>query len=198
MTDRSLTRRGVLATGAIASAGFFTLDTSLAQQPLAPTPECRDGDAATVRQTEGPFFTPMSPERADLIEPGMAGQPIELVGFVLTRACRPVPGAVVDLWQADNKGDYDNSGFRLRGHQRADADGRYRFRTIVPGVYPGRTRHFHVKVAPPSGRLLTTQLYFPGEPGNLRDDLFRRELLIRAAKNEGSLAGRFDFVLDMG
>lgn len=198
MTDPSLTRRDVLATGAVASAGFFALDAALAQTPLAPTPECRDGNAATVRQTEGPFFTPMSPERADLIEPGMAGQPIELVGFVLTRACRPVPGAVVDLWQADNKGDYDNSGFRLRGHQRADADGRYRFRTIVPGVYPGRTRHFHVKVAPPSGRLLTTQLYFPGEPGNQRDGLFRRELLIRTAKNEGSLAGRFDFVLDMG
>ncbi len=68
----------------------------------------------------------------------------------------------------------------------------------MPGAYPGRTRHFHVKVAPLSGRLLTTQLYFPGEPGNRRDGLFRRELLIRTAKNAGSLAGRFDFVLDMG
>ena len=76
-----------------------------------------------MRQTEGPFFKPSSPERAELIEPGMAGQPIELVGFVLTRDCKPVPGALVDLWQADDKGDYDNSGFRLRGHQRADADG---------------------------------------------------------------------------
>jgi protocatechuate 3,4-dioxygenase beta subunit len=191
------TRRTVLASSALAASGFFTLDTSLAQAPLNPTPECRDGDAATLRQTEGPYFKPSSPERVELIEPGMAGQPIELTGFVLTRGCKPVPGALVDLWHTDDKGAYDNSGFRMRGHQRADADGRYRFRTIVPGIYEGRTRHYHVKVAPPAGRLLTTQLYFPGEPGNRRDGLFRQELLIRTAKNQGWLAGRFDFVLDM-
>ena len=197
MTDTSPTRRSVLATGALAASGFLTLDAALAQAPLTPTPECHDGDAATLRQTEGPFFKPSSPERADLIEAGMAGQPIELVGFVLTRACRPAANALLDLWQADASGDYDNSGFRLRGHVRADADGRYRFGTIVPGAYEGRTRHLHVKVAPPTGRLLTTQLYFPGEPKNAKDGLFRKELLIRTAKNAGSLAGRFDFVLDM-
>ena len=191
------TRRSLLTSGALAAGGFLSLDAALAQAPLNPTPECHDGASATLRQTEGPFFTPMSPERADLIEAGMPGQQIELVGFVHTRSCKPVAAAVVDLWQADSKGDYDNSGYRLRGHVRADADGRYRFRTIVPGNYPGRTRHVHVKVAPPSGRLLTTQLYFPGEAGNARDPIFRRELLIRTAKNEGSLAGRFDFVLDM-
>ena len=197
MTDTSPTRRSVLATGALAASGFLTLDAALAQAPLTPTPECHDGDAATLRQTEGPFFKPSSPERADLIEAGMAGQPIELVGFVLTRACRPAANALLDLWQADASGDYDNSGFRLRGHVRADADGRYRFGTIVPGAYEGRTRHLHVKVAPPTGRLLTTQLYFPGEPKNAKDGLFRKELLIRTAKNAGSLAGRFDFVLDV-
>ena len=191
------TRRRVLATGAFAAGSLLTLEASLAQAPLNPTPECHDGDAATQRQTEGPFFKPSSPERAELIEPGMAGQPIDLVGFVLTRACRPVAGALVDLWHADDRGEYDNSGFRLHGHQRADAEGRFRFRTIVPGAYEGRTRHFHVKVAPPAGRLLTTQLYFPGEPNNRRDGLFRKELLVRTAKNQGSLAGRFDFVLDM-
>jgi len=191
MTD--FTRRRMLSAGALS---LLTLDASLAQQPLNPTPECRDSDAPTVRQTEGPFFTPMSPERAELIEPGMGGQPIELVGFVLTRGCKPVPGALVDLWQADAKGDYDNKGYRLRGHQFADAEGRYRFRTVVPAEYPGRTPHLHVKVQPKGGRVLTTQLYFPGEPGNRRDGLFRRELLIRTTKNEGWLAGRFDFVLE--
>src|SRR5438477_12514644 len=104
MTDTFSTRRSILTTGALVASGFFTLDTALAQESLAPTPECHDGDAATVRQTEGPFFKPSSPERADLIEAGMAGQPIELVGFVLTRACRPVANALVDLWQADAKG----------------------------------------------------------------------------------------------
>jgi protocatechuate 3,4-dioxygenase beta subunit len=196
MTD-FLTRRSVLATGVLLAGGLLPLDAALAQAPLAATPECHDGDATTLRQTEGPFFKPSSPERAELIEPGMAGQPLELVGWVLTRGCKPVAGAIVDVWQADDKGDYDNSGFRLRGHQRADAEGRYRFRTIVPGAYEGRTRHIHVKVAPPGGRLLTTQLYFPGEPMNGKDGLFRRELLMRTAKNQGSVAGRFDFVLDM-
>jgi protocatechuate 3,4-dioxygenase beta subunit len=196
MTDK-LTRRSILATGALAAGAFLPLDAGHAQGPLDPTPECRDGHAVTARQTEGPFFKPSSPERADLIEPGIGGQPIELVGFVLTRGCKPVPGALIDLWQADDKGDYDNSGFRLRGHQFADAAGHYRFRTIVPAQYPGRTRHLHVKVQPKGGRILTTQLYFPGEAENRRDGLFRKELLIRTAKNAGSLAGRFDFVLDL-
>src|SRR5438045_9113924 len=119
MTDTSPCRRSVLATGALAASGFLTLDAALAQGPLAPTPECHDGDAATVRQTEGPFFKPSSPERAELIDPGMTGQPIELVGFVLTRGCKPVANALVDLWQADDKGDYDHSGFRLRGPVRS-------------------------------------------------------------------------------
>src|SRR5947209_16507783 len=144
------TRRSVLATGVLVAGGLLPLDAALAEAPLDPTPECHDGDPATVRQTEGPFFRPSSPERAELIEPGMAGQPLELVGFVLTRDCKPVANGVVDLWQADAKGDYDNSGFRLRGHVRADMAGRYRFRTIVPGAYEGRTRHFHIKVAPPT------------------------------------------------
>src|SRR3954471_12327150 len=102
MTDLP-TRRSILATSALAASGFLTRDAALAQAPLTPTPECQDGHAATVPQTEGPFFTPSSPERAELIEPGMAGQPIELVGFVLTHGCKPVSNALLDLWQADAK-----------------------------------------------------------------------------------------------
>jgi protocatechuate 3,4-dioxygenase beta subunit len=190
------TRLNVLISGALASAGLGLGKAAFGQAQLPPTPACRDGDAATARQTEGPFFKPSSPERADLREAGMRGQPVELSGVVLTRGCRPVARALVDLWQADDVGDYDNKGFRLRGHQYTDAEGRYRFRTVVPGAYPGRTRHFHVKVQPPGGRVLTTQLYFPGEAKNRSDGLFRQELLMRVAKAEGSLAARFDFVLD--
>jgi protocatechuate 3,4-dioxygenase beta subunit len=190
------TRRAVLGAGVFAAGSLLGIDDSLAQAPLPSTPECRDADEVTLRQTEGPYFKPSSPERVELIEAAMAGQPIELVGFVLSRACKPLPGALLDFWQADDKGQYDNSGFRLRGHQFSDAEGRYRLRSIVPGAYVGRTRHIHVKVQPRGGRLLTTQLYFPGEPKNRSDGLFRRELLLRTAKNEGLLAGRFDFVLD--
>jgi protocatechuate 3,4-dioxygenase beta subunit len=193
------TRRRFLLAGTAAttaSLAFAPRDPAWAQE-LPPTPACDDGDAPTVRQTEGPFYKPRSPERADLREPGLKGQPIELAGFVLTRNCRPVERALIDLWQADHEGAYDNAGFRLRGHQYTDAQGRYRFLTIVPASYEGRTRHFHLKVQPAGGRLLTTQLYFPGEAHNRTDPLFRRELLMKVAKAGGSLAGRFDFVLDM-
>ncbi|ANW05285.1 hypothetical protein LMTR13_04235 [Bradyrhizobium icense] len=189
------TRRVVLGAGVFAAGSLLMIDGSMAQAPLAPTPECHDGEAATLPQTEGPFFKPSSPERIELLEEGMAGQPIELVGFVLTRACKPVAGALLDFWQADDKGRYDNSGFRLRGHQFSDAEGRYRLRSVVPGAYVGRTRHIHVKVQPRGGRVLTTQLYFPGESLNRTDGLFRKELLMRTAKNAGWLAGRFDFVV---
>ncbi|MDO9563458.1 MAG: intradiol ring-cleavage dioxygenase [Bradyrhizobium sp.] len=189
------TRRAVIGAGLFAGS-WLTIDRSAAQAPPAPTPACRSGDEATLPQTAGPFFKPSSPERVELLEPGLAGQPIELVGFVLSRACKPHAGALLDFWQADDEGRYDNSGFRLRGHQFADAEGRYRLRSIVPGVYPGRTRHIHVKVQPPGGRVLTTQLYFPGESENRPDGLFRKELLVRTAKNAGWLTGRFDFVVD--
>ena len=190
------TRRAVLGAGVFAAGLLRRIDSSVAQVPLPPTPACHDGDEATLRQTEGPFFKPSSPERVDLLETGMAGQNIELIGFVLSRGCKPLAGVVLDFWQADDKGRYDNSGFRLRGHQFTDAEGRFRLRSVVPGVYVGRTRHIHVKVQPRGGRVLTTQLYFPGEAKNRSDGLFRTELLMRTAKNEGWLAGRFDFVLD--
>ena len=189
------TRRVVLGAGVFAAGSLLMSNDSNAQTSLAPTPACHDGDEVTLSQTEGPYFKPSSPERIELLDSGMAGQPIELVGLVLTRACKPLAGALLDFWQADDKGRYDNSGFRLRGHQFSDAEGRYRLRSIVPGIYPGRTRHVHVKVQPQGGRVLTTQLYFPGESKNRSDSLFRKDLQIRTAKNAGWLAGRFDFVL---
>jgi protocatechuate 3,4-dioxygenase beta subunit len=188
-------RRRLLMASALAVTGLAFDDA--AAEPLAPTPQCHDGDEPTVRQTEGPYFKPSSPERADLAEPNTRARLVELSGLVLTRSCRPVARALVDLWHADERGDYDNSGFRYRGHLFTDADGRYRFRTIVPALYPGRTRHYHVKVQAPQQSLLTTQLYFPNEPTNRRDGLFRRELLMRMAEAGDGLSARFDFVLDL-
>jgi protocatechuate 3,4-dioxygenase beta subunit len=163
---------------------------------VSPTPECDDDP--TPSETEGPFYTPETPKRTSLLEPGMTGTRIELSGRVLGRDCRPVAGAVVDFWHADDDGEYDNEGFRLRGHQLTDAEGRWRLQTIVPGLYPGRTRHYHVKVRPPGGRTLTTQLYFPGEARNGRDGLFRPDLLLAVSDGSRVKLGRFDFVLDVG
>jgi protocatechuate 3,4-dioxygenase beta subunit len=189
------TRRDLLLAATLAGAAL-TLDPVQAQQGLPPTPECRDGDEPTAAQTEGPFYKPKSPQRADLREAGLGGRPVVLTGLVLARSCNPVARALVDLWHADDKGDYDNSGFRCRGHVFTDDSGRYQFRTIMPALYPGRTRHYHVKVAAPQGPLLTTQLYFPNEPANERDGLFQRALLMRVAPAADGLAAQFSFVLD--
>jgi protocatechuate 3,4-dioxygenase beta subunit len=64
-------------------------------------------------------------------------------------------------------------------------------------LYSGRTRHYHVKVQAAGSRLLTTQLYFPNEPANLRDGLFQRELPMRVADAGDGLDGRFDFILNI-
>jgi protocatechuate 3,4-dioxygenase beta subunit len=164
---------------------------------LQPTPDCDDGDEPTPSTTEGPFYTPASPLRNSLLEPGTTGRRIVLTGRVFSLGCRPVPRALLDFWQADAGGEYDNVGFKLRGHQFTDARGRFRLESVVPGLYPGRTRHFHVKVQRPGGgRLLTTQLFFPDEPRNTRDRLFRPELMMAVRPDADASAATFHFVLD--
>jgi protocatechuate 3,4-dioxygenase beta subunit len=191
------TRRRFLA-GLAVSGAALELDPwpAVAQTMLPPTPECRDGDEPTPRQTEGPYFRPRSPERTDLRDPYMAGRLLELSGFVLTRNCKPFERALIDVWQANDRGEYDNRGFKLRGHLFTDARGAYRFRTIVPGIYEGRTRHIHLKVQAPGTPVLTTQLYFPDEPHNRKDGLYRKELVMAVAGTESGLSGTFNFVLN--
>ena len=196
----------LLWTGDPAHAATTTPRRAAARAPIAkpgpaggaftPTPECGDDDEPTPAQTEGPFYTPNSPLRTSLIEPGEAGTRIVLTGRVFSSACRPLAGALVDFWHADNDGEYDNEGFRMRGHQFTDAQGRYQLKTIIPGLYSGRTRHFHVRVQAPKGRVLTTQIYFPGEPQNQDDGLFLPELLMTLKDSKGGKAGRFHFMLD--
>jgi protocatechuate 3,4-dioxygenase beta subunit len=146
----------------------------------------------TPRQTEGPFFTPNSPKRISLLEGGEKSRLI-VTGTVLSAQCKPVPNALLDFWHADEQGEYDNRGFRCRGHQNADAQGRFRLETIVPAEYPGRARHIHVKVQAPGKRILTTQLYFPCDPGNRRDGIYRPELEMKKSKSEEA---SFDFVVE--
>ncbi|MDF3010716.1 MAG: Catechol 1,2-dioxygenase 1 [Burkholderiales bacterium] len=147
----------------------------------------------TPRQTEGPFFRTDTPKRVSLVEANFRGTKLVLEGQVLSPQCKPVPNALLDFWHADDRGAYDNKGFRYRGHQYTDAQGRYRLETIVPAEYPGRTRHIHVKAQAPGGRVLTTQLYFPDDPANARDFLYRPELAMKlATRGEAT----FDFVID--
>ncbi|MEX2212130.1 MAG: hypothetical protein WD689_10260 [Gaiellaceae bacterium] len=163
--------------------------------PLQATPAIAD-DEPTPPVSEGPFFTPRSPRRRSIVPAGAPGTRLTLSGRVLTTAGKPVPGALVDFWQADARGTYDNDGYRFRGHQLTDSRGRYTLHTVVPGLYPGRTRHIHVKVQRPRGRVLTTQLFFPGVRANASDGLYLRELLVDGWRLvNGKRVARFDFVL---
>jgi protocatechuate 3,4-dioxygenase beta subunit len=194
-----LTRRQFLAASA-ATPLVFLLDSEAfaAARELEPTPACSDKDDVTPPQTAGPFFKPRSPERKSLVEPGIQDAKIVLEGVVRSTKCKPIERALIDFWQADASGEYDNSGFRLRGHQFTDAAGKYRLETIVPGLYPGRTRHFHVRVQAPNRPVLTTQLYFPGEPENKRDGIFSPKLVMAVRDSAGIKTGGFDFVLNAG
>jgi protocatechuate 3,4-dioxygenase beta subunit len=191
-------RRQILSSALASSSLVSFVAPRLAfAEGAAATPECHDNHETTIRQTEGPFFRPSSPERADLIEPDTEGRLVEINGLVMTRLCRPVERALLDLWHADEHGEYDDGGYRYRGHVFTNAEGRYHFRTILPALYPGRTRHYHVKVQAPEQSVLTTQLYFPDEPANRRDVLFRRDLVMRIGDAPSGLAARFDFVLNI-
>lgn len=158
--------------------------------------DCRAPATPTTAQTEGPFFKAGSPERASLVGPGITGTTLVVTGFVLTRSCRPVVGAKLDFWQANAQGQYDNTGFTLRGHLFTDAQGRYRLETIAPAEYPGRTPHIHVKVTPLGGATFTSQLYLPEQARNASDSIFRPELVMKVERGT-PLLGRFDFVLDL-
>ena len=209
MSKRKVTRRFMLASlvsvtvGAIALPFLARARSSVLSYAFSGPAADRDlgfdpplaCTAGTRAQSEGPFYTPTTPRRANLQEPDSSGQPLVLEGLVLRPDCRPIAGAVIDIWHCDEHGRYDNVSFRYRGHQFTDSTGAFRFKTIRPGHYPGRTPHIHratrrVKV------LLTTQLYFPDlQDTNAKDWIFREDLMLRLNPISGGSRGRFDFVL---
>jgi protocatechuate 3,4-dioxygenase beta subunit len=187
------------AAAPIALIGMPALARTASATGAAPalTPECDDGDDPTPPQMEGPYFKPNSPRRTSLWQPGAPGTRLTVTGHVFGLACLPLSGVLLDFWQADVNGAYDNVGFRFRGHQFTDARGAFTLTTIVPGLYPGRTRHLHVKAQAPGRPVLTTQLYFPGEPRNNTDALFDARLLMTVRDSGGAKEAAFDFVLNV-
>jgi len=186
----------VLAVAVAMSLLGDPLSPAAAQAQITPPPACTAGARPTPSQTEGPYFKAGAPQRISLLEPGMTGTKLIVTGYVLTRDCRPVVRARLDFWQADERGEYDNTGFRLRGHQFTDSAGRYYLETIVPGLYPGRTRHIHVKIQAPNQVALTTQLYFPGESRNQNDGIYNQTLLVAVREGAGGKIATFTFILD--
>jgi protocatechuate 3,4-dioxygenase beta subunit len=163
---------------------------------LPPTPRRADADdLPTPGRTEGPYWKDGAPERTTIRDASTRGVPFALTGRVVSTRGEPLAGCLLDVWQADGDGAYDMAGYALRGRQRTASDGSYRLDTVVAGYYPGRTRHIHVKLAPAAGRPLTTQLFFPRDPGNARDGLYSTWLRMRVWDDGAGKAGTFDFVL---
>jgi protocatechuate 3,4-dioxygenase, beta subunit len=205
-------RRAFLGAAAFGAAAFTVR--GLFAEELVRTPA----------QTEGPFYPDRLPLDTDndLIVINNAVTPAvgvitHFTGRVLDANGSPVKDAVVEIWQVDGKGAYIHSrslnreardaNFQGFGRFLTGVSGEYRFRTVKPVPYPGRTPHIHVKVRKGEKELLTTQCYVKGDPGNARDGLLNairdpkaRESLMAAfepveGSRIGELAARFDIVL---
>jgi protocatechuate 3,4-dioxygenase beta subunit len=151
--------------------------------------------SVTPALTEGPYYKAGSPEQVDLYQKGMAGTKLVVTGYVYDTNCQPVANAWLDFWQADANGNYDNSGYTLRGHQYTDDNGRFQLTTVVPGLYPGRTEHIHFKVQAPNGQILTSQLFFPGVAQNDSDGIYNANLLLSLQETSDGLQGQYNFVV---
>ena len=191
--DPPISRRDLLGAGAGAAAGL------LAQKlgaTAAPAPACTE---PTVAQTEGPYYP--THDRPDE-DPDLtrvkgrsgraAGEVIVVQGRVLDEACRPIAGALVEIWQANAHGRYDHEkdavnprpldpNFQSWAEMSTDAEGQFRFTTVKPGSYPAnnagwvRPPHIHFRVSRRGYHELVTQMYFAGEALN-EPDLIRKEL----------------------
>jgi protocatechuate 3,4-dioxygenase beta subunit len=181
-----LTRREFVAKSGLVASGILLGCGAQEKKPLA----------VTEANIEGPYYRADAPLRSKLAE-GLKGEALKITGKVLNPDGTPLAEALVDVWQADKEGVYDNTSdkFVLRGRLRTDKNGLYVYETIMPGQYDlgesKRPAHIHYKVSAKDHKPLTTQLYFSGDKYLDRDPFVRRSLIIAAEKG----AGTFDIVL---
>ncbi|GJM41863.1 MAG: hypothetical protein DHS20C20_21450 [Ardenticatenaceae bacterium] len=142
----------------------------------------------TPAQQEGPYYTVEKPADRDndlTVFAGAAGMPageiVEFGGTLYDQNGRPIPNAVIEIWQTDAEGVYlhpndpgtaqRDVNFQFYGEAVTDENGRYTFRTILPGEYEPRPRHIHFKVKLDGQELITSQFYFAGENSGQPDPL---------------------------
>jgi protocatechuate 3,4-dioxygenase beta subunit len=199
-----VTRRDVLLAGAGLLGGCsplaYAFPREIEDARFALSASACAPDHATPGGPEGPFYRPRTPRRVYLAEPDGTGERLLLEGRVLDADCRPIEGAVLDFWQADERGEYDRYGQRYRGHQFTARGGLYRILTVKPGIESvlglTRTPHLHVKAQGPATGLLTTQLYFAEEEARNRADPFFDPATALVIDRTGRFArARFDLVL---
>lgn len=194
------TRRDMLL-GLGGSLGVTALGLRLLPEEAVAAEKACTAGTVTRRQTEGPYFKPGTPARRNIRETGTRGALLVVTGRVIDTQCRPIAGAVIDFWQVGDTGDYDNRGYRYRGHQLTDKDGRYELLTIRPVQYSEggifRTPHIHAKLQGAGTGMLNTQLYMPdAEATNRVDRIFDPSLLVTLqGSRDGAQLALFDFVL---
>lgn len=178
MVEKIQANRRTLMTSASAMLIASTSNLTLAQAKRRATPS----------QTEGPYYPVKEPRDADfdLLKNGdrsySKGRASWVEGVVTDLDGRPLNGGIIEIWQCDENGHYDHPSngskidptFQGFGRVRLNAEGEFRFRTIRPSPYVGRTPHIHVKIFLGSKELLTTQLYVADDPGNAKDGIWRR------------------------
>jgi protocatechuate 3,4-dioxygenase beta subunit len=173
--------------------------TGFQSQPKASTIPCKLTESAA---KGGEYKTGAPFKQGQDFAKGLQGQGIELSGRVLNLAgCKPIEGAVLELWQTNSRGDYDNKGFNLRGKIVTDKDGKYLLDTISPGRYhlegnTTRPSHIHVMVGVPGQPIINTQLYFDVQPTDFDMDV--KDILIPKLITDANRTKimKFDFVIE--
>jgi protocatechuate 3,4-dioxygenase beta subunit len=160
-------------------------------------PPCNIDEKPTPAAPAGPDYKPNAPQRSSLLEAGVAGVRLTVTGTLSGLTCGPIKGARLEFWQADAKGSYDAAGFRLRGQQLTDANGRYRLVTIVPGATLKGAPTIHVKAQPPGKAAFTTQIFFANQPANKTDARYRSELAAAMTDANGTKLATFNIVLNI-
>jgi protocatechuate 3,4-dioxygenase, beta subunit len=197
----------------------FLLTTSAAAVTLAlgnARPAHASALTPTPRVSEGPFYPQSFPADVDNDLTRVAGKNaaakgtvLDVTGRVIDTSGKPIANTRIEIWQCDATGTYHHVGYEAGddnfqgfGATTTDADGRYRFRTIKPVAYPGRTPHIHYIVKPQNGKRLTSQMFIEGEAQNERDFLYRavrdvkeRERLVMKVSGGATLTGILDVVL---
>ena len=145
----------------------------------------------------GPFYKEGAPFKQRLGE-GVEGERLIITGKVMDMRCQPVQDAILDVWQANSTGEYDNEGFTLRGKVKTNTDGIYLIDTVIPKEYSAgdltRPGHIHLKVGAPNQPTLTTQLYFEGDP--YLTDFEDKSLVMKVTEENGTKKANFNFVIE--
>ena len=184
------------------STTAFAQSTNQTSTTLQPSPPQQQQDSfckLTESDMLGPFYKEGAPFKQRLDEGVKKGERLIITGKVTDTRCQPIKNAVLDIWQANSTGKYDNEGFTLRGKINTDNDGNYVIDTIVPKEYAAgdinRPGHIHLKVGAPNQPILTTQLYFEGDP--YLTDREDKSLIMKVTDDKnGTKKANFDFVIE--